>query len=319
MNKSTISFLSYVGLSSLLLLQNGCQTLPNYRVSAFESEQYRKSEDEIFVSIQRKDAYAEPKRFSTPKEKQLELDEASAVDKSFAFDLERAISEAQEENGFITNQQFPGGKTFSYVISRGDTLSSLAQKCRCSVQQIKDLNQLQGDQLYLGRKLLLPVDLERGDYATPANFSMESEGQYIVQAGDTLGAIAKRFHTTIAALQSINHIRDPKKLRIGQKLIVPSSSERKAEALGTNQESKNLEIPAPTDPTVEIPLQENLVPVGDRREFDEINSATDLVPESLLLDSMEFQNVDDDFFDSQEEIPLVKVEDVLEEPEPIES
>jgi LysM repeat protein len=42
-----------------------------------------------------------------------------------------------------------------------------------------------------------------------------------VKPGDTLSAIARRYHTTVAALQRLNNITDPKKLRVGQVLKLP--------------------------------------------------------------------------------------------------
>ncbi len=44
---------------------------------------------------------------------------------------------------------------------------------------------------------------------------------YVVQRGDTLGAIAKRFHTTIAELVRLNGLKNPNRLAIGQKLLLP--------------------------------------------------------------------------------------------------
>ena len=38
---------------------------------------------------------------------------------------------------------------------------------------------------------------------------------------DTLSAIARRYHTTVAVLQRLNNITDPKKLRVGQVLKLP--------------------------------------------------------------------------------------------------
>lgn len=46
---------------------------------------------------------------------------------------------------------------------------------------------------------------------------------YVVRKGDTLIAIAKRFHITLAALRKANpHVTDPTKLRIGEKLAIPA-------------------------------------------------------------------------------------------------
>jgi LysM repeat protein len=44
---------------------------------------------------------------------------------------------------------------------------------------------------------------------------------YRVQAGDTLGAIATKFKTTVSALEKLNGITDPSRLKIGQVLKIP--------------------------------------------------------------------------------------------------
>ncbi len=44
---------------------------------------------------------------------------------------------------------------------------------------------------------------------------------YIVQPGDTLSSIAHRFNTSLDALMSANHLSDPNRLEVGQRLIIP--------------------------------------------------------------------------------------------------
>lgn len=48
-----------------------------------------------------------------------------------------------------------------------------------------------------------------------------SPAVYVVEDGDTLGAIAIRFGVSVEALQAANGIDDPAKLRVGQELIIP--------------------------------------------------------------------------------------------------
>lgn len=47
------------------------------------------------------------------------------------------------------------------------------------------------------------------------------EPTYTVQSGDTLATIARRFNTSVEALQSINNLPDRNTLRVGQRLIIP--------------------------------------------------------------------------------------------------
>jgi membrane-bound lytic murein transglycosylase D len=44
---------------------------------------------------------------------------------------------------------------------------------------------------------------------------------YRVRRGDTLGSIANRHRTSAAALQRLNGIRDPRRLRVGAVLKLP--------------------------------------------------------------------------------------------------
>jgi len=44
---------------------------------------------------------------------------------------------------------------------------------------------------------------------------------YSVEPGDSLSTIAYRFHLRVADIQELNSIKDPKKLKLGQKLILP--------------------------------------------------------------------------------------------------
>lgn len=63
------------------------------------------------------------------------------------------------------------------------------------------------------------------EYMNPANLNKKlREGvlstTYTVKKGDTLGAIARRYHVTVAQLMRWNNIRNAKALRIGQRLRV---------------------------------------------------------------------------------------------------
>lgn len=51
---------------------------------------------------------------------------------------------------------------------------------------------------------------------------------YVVQKGDTPVKIAKKFHVPYDELLAANHIDDPHKLKIGQKLTIPATAPPKA-------------------------------------------------------------------------------------------
>ncbi len=43
---------------------------------------------------------------------------------------------------------------------------------------------------------------------------------YVVQAGDTLGVIAKKFNVTVEQLMKWNNLKDPNFLTVGQRLVI---------------------------------------------------------------------------------------------------
>jgi len=50
---------------------------------------------------------------------------------------------------------------------------------------------------------------------------------HVVVKGDSLDKIAKTHGTTVQDLQRLNHISDPKKLQIGQQLLLPPTTPKK--------------------------------------------------------------------------------------------
>lgn len=59
-----------------------------------------------------------------------------------------------------------------------------------------------------------------GPAASPAS-SPARPATYRVRPGDTLGAIARKFGVTVAAIQKLNKIKDPRKIKVGQTLRLP--------------------------------------------------------------------------------------------------
>ena len=75
-------------------------------------------------------------------------------------------------------------------------------------------------------RLLLPVDAAEGFRAAvaalPASERMRWE-RHVVRQGDTLGAIARRYRTTVAVLQSVNDLSGTQ-IRAGSHLMVPTAT-----------------------------------------------------------------------------------------------
>lgn len=94
-----------------------------------------------------------------------------------------------------------------YVVKSGDTLWGIASKYNTSVDKIKDINNLNSNNLSIGQKLLV----------TGNNLGTK---KYIVKSGDTLYKIAQNNGTTVTELINLNNLKTTN-LSIGQVLYIP--------------------------------------------------------------------------------------------------
>lgn len=81
-----------------------------------------------------------------------------------------------------------------YEVQRGDTLYSIARKYNTKVDAIKSYNNLMSDILSIGQIIQIPLN--------PVN---EVYDEYLIQKGDTLYSIARRFNTTVNDILAINN------------------------------------------------------------------------------------------------------------------
>ena len=95
----------------------------------------------------------------------------------------------------------------NYIVKKGDTLYSIAQRYNTTVDELKKQNQLSTNQLTIGQSLVLPST----SFVT-----------YTVQKGDTLYKIASQYNTTVDILKKLNNLSS-NILSIGQKIKLPST------------------------------------------------------------------------------------------------
>lgn len=70
-----------------------------------------------------------------------------------------------------------------------------------------------------------PEEPKRIEKAIPV---VNSSKTYVVEKGDTPLKVAKKFHVAFDELMAANHIGDPHKLKVGQKLTIPTKPAPKA-------------------------------------------------------------------------------------------
>jgi LysM repeat protein len=114
-----------------------------------------------------------------------------------------------------------------HVVAPGDNLFRISLRYGVSMQAIAQANGITNlNLIFVGQRLTIPAGgttpppptaVPGGPTATP----IPAEGTYTVVRGDTLGAIARRFGTTVQAIASINGIANPNLIFPGQVLRIP--------------------------------------------------------------------------------------------------
>ena len=103
----------------------------------------------------------------------------------------------------------------TYMVQKGDTLYSIAQKFQTTVDNLKATNNLTTDTLSIGQVLVIP-DNDSSKVPT-------TNDSYTVQKGDTLYSIAQKYNVSVDDLKKANNLAN-NTLAIGQTLIIPRNN-----------------------------------------------------------------------------------------------
>ena len=149
-----------------------------------------------------------------------------------------------------------------YVVRSGDTPEKIARKHHVRLSDLMEVNNLTEEsakKLRIGQKLVIPArragkkgaaaakggKRKQAGPAAEANAASQAPaanpGEYVVRSGDTPEKIAKRHHVRLSDLMDANNLtpEDARKLRIGQKLVIPAggAAPRKAVQAGGEKNS----------------------------------------------------------------------------------
>lgn len=135
-------------------------------------------------------------------------------------------------------------KTQYYTIQNGDNLGSIAEKYNVSITEIKQWNKLKGNSVALGKSLKIKTNTlivnpkeikiipeltkKTAEDAIASTENLEKAEvqtkEYVVQAGDNLGSIAKKYGKTVAELKEWNNLTS-NNIGLGKSLIVSKNLE----------------------------------------------------------------------------------------------
>ena len=105
----------------------------------------------------------------------------------------------------------------TYIVKKGDSLYSIANKYNTTVEELKRINNLTSNILSIGQILKLPSD-KASDVENEENTI-----SYTVQKGDSLYSIARKYDTTIDRIKDLNNLTT-NLLSIGQVLLIPTDT-----------------------------------------------------------------------------------------------
>lgn len=115
-------------------------------------------------------------------------------------------------------KNIPYEQTEYYIVKKGDSLWSIANKNNTNVSELKKLNNLTSNSLSIGQKLKLPTNNNETIEPIPS-----TSNTYIVKKGDSLYSIAKKYDTTVDSIKTTNNLTN-NTLSIGQTLKIPGTS-----------------------------------------------------------------------------------------------
>lgn len=113
----------------------------------------------------------------------------------------------------IFNENFKpiqsNNKFYTYTVKKGDTLLNIAKTSGVSHKAIKEYNELQTSTININQKLIIP----RSD--------RNKIQSYVVQNGDTLEILSKRFNVAIKDIKEANALASNDVLAIGDNIVIP--------------------------------------------------------------------------------------------------
>ena len=115
----------------------------------------------------------------------------------------------------------PEQKTSKYTVRKGDNLGKIAAKHGITVDQLKELNNLTDNNIMVGQSIVVPGDGEQAaTKPAKAERGKPRTTTHTVRSGETLGAIAEKYGTTVSAIKRASGIKSDR-ISIGQKLTIP--------------------------------------------------------------------------------------------------
>jgi len=156
--------------------------------------------------------------------------------------------------------------TTHYTVKKGDNLFKIAKKFKVPVNELRETNKLDSDDLSIGKKLTIPSKKSSAPDKTAKAVKKETTqktsqaaekqpvlqeksttaegGDYeyhVVKKGETPAKIAKKYGLSVRELKQLNHMTS-NKLKAGRKLIVGKASDEEGKAPESDKPIKRINV-----------------------------------------------------------------------------
>lgn len=125
-----------------------------------------------------------------------------------------------------------------YQVKSGDTLGAIAKRYQTTVSALTELNKLSNNTIRIGQSLLIPRAGDTVGPTAPINTAVATADatatiEHIVQRGDTLWDLSRKYDVTVAQLRNWNKLSNSAILNEGQTLKVVTTNNTQTAQLKT--------------------------------------------------------------------------------------
>jgi membrane-bound lytic murein transglycosylase D len=188
-----------------------------------------------------------------------------------------------------------------YEVAPGDTVSQIAERHNLTSAELRELNNLQGNQIHPGQKLQVAAKAGSSPAQAsaqassrpiePARTPAQAAGFYEVAPGDTVSQIAERHQMTSAELRELNNL-EGNQIHPGQKLQVaskagssPAQGSAQASAQASSRPIEPARTPAPAAGTYEVAPGDTVSQIAERHQMTsaELRSLNNLSSDQIRV------------------------------------
>ena len=215
------------GLTEPLIIEYGF--IDNKNDADMIKNNYKRYAEEVVKAIANYKGY----NYTEPRAQEVYVVQKGDTLWNISKKLDTSVDEIKRLNNLNSNLLFVGQElkvpnyltvedsNVNYIVKKGDNLYNIAKQYNTTVSELKNYNNLTNDNLSIGQVIKIP---ETTSIITPSEDEVINEGSvYVVQKGDTLYSIAKKFNTTVDNIKNINSIIGDV-LNIGMNLLIPGST-----------------------------------------------------------------------------------------------